>query len=806
MKFFNTYILFFVFLLAGSGFASAQDCTVNAGGGTKICGTSYTLQGSASGSTSGTPTWTLVSKPAGAPNPVISNINSFTPNVTGMTFPGNYVFQIAQNCNSGSVTSQVIITAPGNASAFTAGPDITNIPATTGVATLSAVVPAGYTASWTYYNLRAYEYNDSVVTTNATMTGGTTATPTLTLTKKADHDIDPAYRAVLRITAINNPSCWYEDSAIVRFVPNPNVSYPPVSAFCGSPSVDVYQRYYYDPVSTSPKFSDDTANASASTTFSTIIKINMVTQPAGGNLTYDRMSNGRIFFGAGFNQIIGDYVFTLTITNSDGSTYTTPNLTFRYNGSQPKALNFLDPAYPQQMMVYSPSGSGGAVYCNMAGKTTPIDFYFKIDPTDPPSVTTTVTNSGITPPGGVPSISAVGGTGTMDRSVTVTPPAGGWRVGTYRFNIGVSNGSCGGTRNYYIHISDSSRPGVSVPNTTVCYPGSGSVTATIPLPAVYKGVVNTSYFQDYSASYDIKQLSGPSTATFDPAALRTITNTSTNIGNLVAGTYVFHIKAEGVSNAQSFLDSEYACSGTSLESDFTIFVSTQVNSNAGSDQDVICNTAITLAGNNPGAGTGTWSVASSPAGTSPVFSNATSPNTSVSALGAAGTYTFRWTITTGDCVSTDDVVVSIQACVTISGTVFNDANNNTVIDGGEAGTPAGGSYVYLVDSSGIIANSTPVNSNGTYTINVGANKNYTLHLSQNVYTIGTNTSTTPINHNIPGWVTTGENKNNNTGAGDGTPDGVLSATVVTSSFTNYNFGLKACPAGTNPPVFQESGN
>lgn len=256
-----------------------------------------------------------------APDPTISNANILKPNVTGMTYPGTYVFQISQLCTSGdTVTSQVTITAPGSASTFTAGPDITNVPASTGVAALNATIPAGYTASWTYYNLNSYEFNSNVVTTNATMTGSTTATPTITLTKKADHDIDPAYRATLRITSINNPSCWYEDSAIVRFVPNPNVIYPSTVVFCGSLSSAANIRYYYDPIASSPKFSDNTTNASASTTYATIITMTVVSQPVGGNLTYSRMQNGRIFFGASFNQTVGDYVFKLTITNSDGST------------------------------------------------------------------------------------------------------------------------------------------------------------------------------------------------------------------------------------------------------------------------------------------------------------------------------------------------------------------------------------------------------------------------------------------------------------------------------------------------------
>ena len=525
--------LLLIFLLFTGSLLYSQ-CTINAGGNTTICGTAATLQGTAGTGNTGSPTWTLVSKPSGAPNPVITGANTLTPNVTGMTFPGNYVFQVEQNCTlGGSVTSQVTIAAPGATTGFTAGPDITNIPATTGIANLSATIPAGYTPSWTYYNINSFEVNGAIVLTNATMTGTTTATPTLTLTKKADHDIDPSYRVILRITSTVNPSCWYEDDAIVRFVPNPNVSFPNSRSFCGTPSVTASNRYFYDDNLSSPKFSDATTNASANPSWGTTITMNVISQPSGGNLAYGRIQNGRLYFASSFNQTVGAYVFTLTISNSSGS-YTTQQLTFNYNGSTPGPVSFVDAAYPEQMAAYSAGSTGGAVYCNRAGTTTPITFYFKLDPTDSPTLTSTVIPYGVIPTGGAPSI-VENGAGSLNRSTTLTPPSGGWRVGTYSFSVTLSNGTCNRAFFYYVHISDGNRPDVAVNNLTVCYPGSGVVSATIPLPAVYKGVVNPSYFQDYGGRYDLTVVSKPAgsaTPTFDPVALRTFTNTSTVISNL----------------------------------------------------------------------------------------------------------------------------------------------------------------------------------------------------------------------------------------------------------------------------------
>src|SRR5690606_3312396 len=211
----------FLFLLYTIGINISAQCDVNAGGSTTICGTEYILNGSSTNTNIGTVTWTILSKPAGAPDPIFSNANVYKPTVTNMVTPGSYTFQITKICDGGTSISNVTITAPGAITGFTAGSDITNISAITGVATLSGIVPDGYTASWTYYHIRSYERNGNMVTTNATMSNTGTATPTLSLIKKVDHDIDPAYMAVLRITSVNNPNCWYEDETMVRFVPNP---------------------------------------------------------------------------------------------------------------------------------------------------------------------------------------------------------------------------------------------------------------------------------------------------------------------------------------------------------------------------------------------------------------------------------------------------------------------------------------------------------------------------------------------------------------------------------------------------------
>ena len=102
--------------------------------------------------------------------------------------------------------------------------------------------------------------------------------------------------------------------------------------------------------------------------------------------------------------------------------------------------------------------------------------------------------------------------------------------------------------------------------------------------------------------------------------------------------------------------------------------------NAGPDQTdaATCGlTEVTLAANannnanTPMVGTGAWSVVSS--GTGGSFGDASSPTSTFSGT-AGATYTLRWTISTGICASTDEVVIRFNqnptATIDASGATF----------------------------------------------------------------------------------------------------------------------------------------
>lgn len=677
--------LFLLFILSNQ-VLWAQDCTINAGANHIICGTSTTLEGVVGGNYNVAATWTVVNVPSGAPNPVIANPNSLETAVTGLDKPGKYTFRITQPCGDREAVSDVTVTAPGDVSTFTAGTDINDVFATTGTVTLNGVIPEGYTGEWraeNIYNLKRFSRSDSE---NAEFGSKNSATTTFSLIEKEKHPVDPAYYVTLKITSIENPTCTHEKQIIVRFVPNPDVSFEIMTEMCFSDDSDPN-------VSATIVWSDDSPIFSAlqfdevagDPNFGTEVTLEVSSQPVGGNIDVYRLGERLSLKGL---TVPGEYKFTLKVANAI-RTYTTPELTFNFKGYEYKRVSFLDPNHPEQIELYTYRGTGGEVRCDLLGTSTPVTIYFKIADDEPANRTFEIYNEGIIPPGGEPTLE-VYGEGERNRSIKVTPPSGGWRAGTYVVAVN-STGDCGFRQDYFIHISAKNQQDLKVDDLTFCYPGEGVISGTIPLPTVYQEFVNPSYFQDFDARYNFKVISKPNGASepvFQAANYRNWDQISTEISNLdKEGEYVIQIKLEPIGgNVADFLGKEFACTGASLEKEFSIFLKPSVGANAGSDQTYDYTSVLRLNGNDPGIGrTGNWTVVSKPTGADdPVIAEPSLYNTTVTGF-EEGEYTFKWTVTTGNCTNEDTMQITVleaPAVECISGcndnAYLNTSNPNTI--------------------------------------------------------------------------------------------------------------------------------
>ncbi|MWB95626.1 T9SS type B sorting domain-containing protein [Flavobacterium sp. GA093] len=211
-----------------------------------------------------------------------------------------------------------------------------------------------------------------------------------------------------------------------------------------------------------------------------------------------------------------------------------------------------------------------------------------------------------------------------------TPSATGF--GIYVFEWKVSSGTCSESDQVRVEYAASPSAAVIEGDNAIC--GSTTeLTATTPTIGTGK------WTQD----------SGPTTAVFSSTILPT-----TTVSNLTTtgGVYVFRWT---VTNGA-------ICTPTTDTVQITV-TANLTTPNAGPDQ-TICQTEIaTLAANAITVGSGQWSRLSGPAGT---FSNNTSPTSTFTPTGGAGTYVLRWTSTNLSCSFTDDMSLTVDPLPTTS--------------------------------------------------------------------------------------------------------------------------------------------
>lgn len=144
---------------------------------------------------------------------------------------------------------------------------------------------------------------------------------------------------------------------------------------------------------------------------------------------------------------------------------------------------------------------------------------------------------------------------------------------------------------------------------------------------------------------------------------------------------------------------------------------------AGMDQqycDATVNPTVTLAGNSPTDGTGTWTQLAGP--TMATFENANDPSTNVSDL-TFGLYSFEWSITNGACQASSDVVnITISQIATAdAGADLSTCESVPVAITG-ASVQNGSSFLWTTTGNGTFSNPTildPVYTPGSLDYSLG---------------------------------------------------------------------------------------
>ncbi len=251
--------------------------------------------------------------------------------------------------------------------------------------------------------------------------------------------------------------------------------------------------------------------------------------------------------------------------------------------------------------------------------------------------------------------SAVSFTNSNNPNTTVN----GLVVGSYQFIWTISNGTCADSKDTVtITVDPQTVPGTLSASNTVCATANNG---TLTLTGYTSNILHWESSVDNGANWS------------------TISNTTNtlNYTNLSTTTQYRASVQSGVCSPQ-------------YSNIITITVLPAVTSaNAGTDQ-FVCNVAgVTLNGNTPINGTGTWTVLPG-APSTPVFTNASNPGTTVNGL-VAGTYQFVWTISNGTCADSKDTVEvtiyppSVPGNITAAATVCAISNNGTLTLSGNTG-------------------------------------------------------------------------------------------------------------------------
>ena len=219
-------------------------------------------------------------------------------------------------------------------------------------------------------------------------------------------------------------------------------------------------------------------------------------------------------------------------------------------------------------------------------------------------------------------------TGVITNPSSPTTTITGLVPGSYVFAWTIDNSGCTNSSNVTINISTGPTVSIAGPDQDLCL----ATSATLAANTVTTGIGQWTL------------VSGPAGSTITNPALP-----GTTVTGLVVGVYTFRWTI-------SYLN----CTPSVDDVVITVFANPSV-AVAGTAQ-TICASSTVLAGNIPAIGSGTWSQVSGPNTANIV--NPSAANTTINGL-ITGTYTFKWKISNGPCLSTeDDVQVTVTAIPT----------------------------------------------------------------------------------------------------------------------------------------------
>ncbi|WP_136466963.1 PKD domain-containing protein [Flagellimonas onchidii] len=656
------FLLSFFFVLAMLQMGHAQNCSLNAGVPETICenvGT-FNLSGSSSGLVQSGPTWSQV----GGPSVIIDDPNNLSTLVNGLVGGNTYTFRLTGVCTDGTTQFQDVTITVQPITVADAGNDIASCPDNSGSITTNANTPlnTGEIGQWSI-----------VGNNNAGVTINSPSSPTTSLSLAETN----AGVTTLQWTITGpdyTPGQFCESSATISIT-----NYGGVSLVSAGPDQNLDNCYAVtQTTSMAASFGGNNINGQVGTwSFVSGPNVPTIADVNRNNTAVSNLIEGSYVFRWSVSGpcVTGEDTITINVAaaTQDISTASIQDDNIRFCDASITTVT-LEGSLPQftgETVTWTQtSGPGGVNILNPNSPTTQISgldgsstyvFAYTIENTTTLcSDTATATVRYSTNPVSITAnagsdIVAICGVTSVDIPFTTTGngdntysiingPSGSALVNPGTFN---NTGSTPLNIDFDVEGTYTVlfRRALSGTIQTGCDVATDAINVTVALTPTASNAGTDQNLACNVTSTDItgntitignslwSQISGPNTATIASPYTRT-----TNVSNLIPGTYVFQYGISGGS----------ACA-PAMEDTVEVVVSSDapVATDAGLDQTICFGAPTQLDANVPPSTNlvGTWTVDAAPVGATIVFADENNPKTLVSGLDDPNeAYIFRWTI------------------------------------------------------------------------------------------------------------------------------------------------------------------